>query len=371
MQSIKYVPASNGAANVSLMTVQGVRAALASDITVNTVSGAPAYFYATMGTPHTFTDPVTSETITVISDATAVDFAGHLNSGKVTIDAIAPGYTDTGSKVGDIVIIRPVTEWANNVFNILNQSMNDDGTLKNSAITYNPNIFDYVVSGGAIAGLAYGSTLTASISAGTCYITSILQTIGAVATRTYTASKDTYVDALYSSTGTATIVYTEVANNAAAPALAASSIRLGKVITGASSISSATSILQVGIDSLKNLIYPRKAGTKLAADANGWTAKYTGQAIVYEQAFAWNNGIIGHQSNGLVASAVLMPVGIIDTSYIRAQCTWLGGYGGRLVASLDNGGTLSAVTSFGVQIGNLLATDITTSGYVYVQFTTV
>lgn len=272
MQSLAYVQGSNGSANPSLMTVQTLRSPGATSILVNTVAGAPTKFYGTMGAPHTFTDPVTGETITVISEATAVDFAGTVTSGHVDIVAIAPGYTDTrGSLVGDIIVVRPVTEWANNVFNVLNQSLNDDGTIKNSAITYNANIADYVASGAVLAGLGYGSTLTASLSSGICYINGNLQTIAAVATRTYTANKDTYVDALYSATGIATIVYTEVANNAASPALAANSIRLGIVVSGAN-IAAATSISQGGFantlpvissqilrgfDTLGNTIYPK------------------------------------------------------------------------------------------------------------------
>lgn len=295
MQSLAYIPGSNGAANPSLMTVQTLRSPGATSIITNTVAGAPNFFYATMGAPHTFTDPVTGETITIISEATAVDFAGHLNAGHVEIDAIAPGYADTrGSLVGDIIVIRPITEWANNLFNLLSQSLNTDGTLKNSAITYNPNIADYVASGAILAGLAYGSTLTASLSVGTCYINGNLQTIAAVATRAYTASKDTYVDALYNANGIATIVYTEVANNAASPALAANSVRLGIVVTGATNIAAATSISQGGFantvpvissqilrgfDTLGNTIYPKGGFTPKKTQINVAFSAYRAAAL--------------------------------------------------------------------------------------------
>lgn len=135
MQSIAYIPGSNGSGNASLMTVQNVRSSGASDILVNTVIGVPNQFFGSMGAPHTFTDPVTGETITLISEATAVDFAGHVDSGKLVIDAIAPGYVDTrGSLVGDVVVIRPTTEWANNIFNILNADHNDGGTHKTNTV---------------------------------------------------------------------------------------------------------------------------------------------------------------------------------------------------------------------------------------------
>lgn len=145
MNSLAYIPASDGAANASLMTVTNVRAGGATTIQVNTVANAPAKFYGSYGTPHTFTDPVTGETITVISEATAVDFAGHIDGSNVEIDEIAPGYTDNGNEVGDIVIIRPVTEWANNIFNILNEAHNDDGSLKDDTVVA-ANIVDETVT---------------------------------------------------------------------------------------------------------------------------------------------------------------------------------------------------------------------------------
>lgn len=307
MQSLLYVKGSDGTANASQMTVTTLRNALATTILVNTVTGAPAGgFFGSMGTPHTFVDPVTGETITIISDATAVDFAGHISAGTVIIDAISPGYTDAGSKVGDIVVIRPVTEWTNNIYNVLNQSFNDNGSFKaDSIVDATPfadlvdpvlraaeqQVFDYVAGGGVqLAGLGYGSTLTASMSAGTCYINGNRQPIAAVATRTYTANKDTYVDALYNAGGAATIVYTEVANNAASSALAANSVRLGIVVSGAN-IAAATSINQgsplaalpiassipyITTDSLGNLICPRDAQRQTL----GYTERVAGQSAI-------------------------------------------------------------------------------------------
>lgn len=135
MKSLAYIPGSDGSGDASLMTITQVRTAPATSITVNTTAGVPAKFFGTMGTPHTFSDPVTGETITVISEATAVNFAGHIDSGKVEIDAIADGETDLGSKVGDIIVIRPTTQWANNLHDVLAESHNDDGSLKDDIVT--------------------------------------------------------------------------------------------------------------------------------------------------------------------------------------------------------------------------------------------
>lgn len=128
--------------------------------------------------------------------------------------------------------------------------------------------YDYVASGGIWSGDAYGSTRNASMTALVCYINGQRGTISAVTARSFTASKDTYIDVLNSS-GTFSLVYTEVTNNAASPALAANSLRLGIVVTGASNIASAASINQgqpdktvptttnkgkAGLDSLGNKI---------------------------------------------------------------------------------------------------------------------
>lgn len=135
MASIELIKGSDASGNANLATIQNTRSPGASTIIVDTVLGInPAGFSGTMGTPHTFTDPITSETITVISEASAVDFTGHVDGANLEIDDIAPGYTDLGSAVGDIVIIRPTTQWSDNVAEVLEVAHNDDGSLKNNSV---------------------------------------------------------------------------------------------------------------------------------------------------------------------------------------------------------------------------------------------
>lgn len=75
---------------------------------------------------------------------------------------------------------------------------------------------------------------------------------------TYTASNDCYVDV---NPATGAYTYNTVANGAAAPALTASSIRIAKVVTNGSAV---TSVLQDGsLDSLGNVIYPSKPAATL------------------------------------------------------------------------------------------------------------
>lgn len=133
---------------------------------------------------------------------------------------------------------------------------------------YNNFLFDHVVSGCVWSGDSYGSTRAASMTAGVVCINGVFISVAAVSARTFTASRDVYVD--IDSTGT--LVYTDNTTNAASPALAANSIRIAIIVVGASSIANAaavnqgeeTKVLPIAssipyqvTDSLGNLICPR------------------------------------------------------------------------------------------------------------------
>lgn len=138
--------------------------------------------------------------------------------------------------------------------------------------------FDFVASGCVWTGDSLGSTRAASMTSGVVYINGRRHTVAVVTSRTFTASKDTYIDLLYSVVDNiATPVYTEVTNNAASPALASNSIRIGIIVTGATTIADAgsvnqgqeTKILPIAssvaysvTDSLGNLICPRDPNRK-------------------------------------------------------------------------------------------------------------
>lgn len=104
-----------------------------------------------------------------------------------------------------------------------------------------------------LSGLVWSqaSGLNGAMTAGTAYVTDSnakMQRLALVliSSRAFTASKDTYVD--LGSDGV--LDYNEVANAAAAPALAANHLRLCKVVTDGTNI---TSVAQTGFDSLGNL----------------------------------------------------------------------------------------------------------------------
>lgn len=213
--------------------------------------------------------------------------------------------TDTGNQVGDVVVNMPTHEWARRIASHILTQHNQDGT--HAAVTAtsltasgtvqgatlistgdiqrrsvstetmdSEHFFDYVASGLVWSGDAYASTLNASMTAGVVYINGQRLAISAVTARAFTASKDTYIDIL-NTAGVGSIVYTEVANNAASPALAANSIRIGIIVSGANiaSVASvnqgqenkvlpiASSIPYAVTDSLGNLICPRDPNRKI------------------------------------------------------------------------------------------------------------
>lgn len=146
---------------------------------------------------------------------------------------------------------------------------------------------DFVVSG-LIASQTSG--LIGAISTGFAYVGGRL-VFKPIVSKTFTASKDTYIDLIKTGKPTATNDYTfsEVSNGAAAPTLAAGSIRLAIVVTNGSAI---TSVTQSGGDSIGNLIYNTKP-IVAAPGMQGWDG--------------WQN--VGEQWAYASASTITVPSG--------------------------------------------------------------
>ena len=138
------------------------------------------------------------------------------------------GSTDSGSTVSNLK--------ADTVFEI---NMADDANprIRDSEIfnitTDSITAQNAFVEDGLIP--ATSANLTSDISAGTCFVNGYRVDKSATS-KTYNASKDTWVDV--SQAGV--FSYTEVANGAAEPAVAANSARLAKVVTDADNITSVT-----------------------------------------------------------------------------------------------------------------------------------
>ena len=105
-----YLPASDGTGDASLMHVTATRLIGGTTLTVDTVAGVPAKFIGTTGNLLStgFIDP-----------ATKIDFKGHIDTGHIVIDGFEPGSADAGNTIGQVVVVKPNTGWANRVANFI------------------------------------------------------------------------------------------------------------------------------------------------------------------------------------------------------------------------------------------------------------
>ena len=275
---LQHLRASDGTGEAVLAHIQSVRNPGSTVLDLDNVDNWNSKAVVVTGTPaaNGFISPVGMKVM-----------YGHLNAGDFIIDGYAPGYADNGNTTAEVAIVKMTTNWADTLVDLLKQTLADNGKIKVDGID-NENmfadgvdpvkragelLFDNIASGVVWTGDNYGVNRNASGTAGIVYINGRRLTVAAVVARTFTASKDTYIDLLDAGNGTATIVYTEVANDAASPALAANSVRAAIIVTGAGNIASSGSINQgqsyrtlpnIGAnefmqvtDSLGNLICPR------------------------------------------------------------------------------------------------------------------
>jgi hypothetical protein len=157
----------------------------------------------------------------------------------VNLPADGRGYSGTTAAAhltGTTVIMAPVKVWFDS---LVSGEISNDSTRNNLPT-------DHVVSGCVWTADAAGSTRNASMTAGVIYLNGHSYTVDAVTARNFVASKDTYIDLGASglSDGKATPTYTASTNNAASPAVGVGNMRIGIIVTGASSIATAQSINQ-------------------------------------------------------------------------------------------------------------------------------
>lgn len=124
--TLDLLAASDGNGEAVRATVTGIRSAGATVINVDALTNWPASFIATSGS--LLADGT-------LDPATALVFEGHTSGSTIVIDSIAPGYTDNGNTVSQVVIVKPATHWADTLKDDLSVSLNNDGTLKDNIIT--------------------------------------------------------------------------------------------------------------------------------------------------------------------------------------------------------------------------------------------
>lgn len=208
-----------------------------------------------------------------------------------------------------------------------NANINPNTLMKETSIPF-------VASGlvwSTISGLAAGMT------SGVLYYNGIRTPVNSVSSETFTASKDTYIDVDVN----ANVTYNAVSNNASAPALTTNSIRVAKVVTGASSISSIT---QTGVDSNNVQIYQNSpdlplswlswvptvtasAGTITTVSGTGFYQKF-GKTIVFRATLSITTNGTGSGS----VTFTLPVISEVSTSNISIGSGREGSIGGKTLA---------------------------------------
>lgn len=208
----------------------------------------------------------------------------------------------------------------------------DDSTDK---VTGSDIFSDFVVSG--LLGTDPGAVLGMTIPPGVAYIIGrrVVKLAGAAdLTRTYTASKDTYVDISH----TGAITYTEVTNGAGAPSVAANSLRLMCVVTNGSEIT--------GVTDLRILVGVQKAELNMTGEASATgftvtTALSLGNVKAGDRIFVCATASILSSTAPTYPQAAVMKSG-------TAVVVWFNGVGNPLyplvsTAALAQDGSFSGV----------------------------
>lgn len=127
MTDLELLRASNGSGEAVRAAVTAIRAPGATTLSVDSLSNWPAKFTATAGK------------LTVVNNITTLTsplvFTGHTSGANtIIIDSIAPGYSDSGNSVSDVVVLKPTTKWTDTLVDTLEVSLNADGTLKTNSV---------------------------------------------------------------------------------------------------------------------------------------------------------------------------------------------------------------------------------------------
>jgi len=224
-------------------TIFGYQNFYSTTLTGDITSGTLTIGLATVPSP-------TSGILIIEPDSTSArEVILYTSKGASTITCPSDGRGWSGSSAsahltGSTVIMASVDEYFEGLA---------DGTLSTDPIR-TAVISNHVVSGGIVA---QSAGLVGTFSNIVFYLNGQRYSGSSIANKTYTASKDTYVDVTAASGGTVSVTYSEVANGAASPSLAANYVRIAKVITSGAAI---TSVVQSGYnDSLGNIIRPNGA----------------------------------------------------------------------------------------------------------------
>lgn len=125
MADIQLIRGSNGNGAAVRPVVTAARSSGSLTIKVNSTTNLPTRFIGTWGKINQETGKLVSSTIR--------DFYGQLNGSDIDLVRMADGFTDDGNEVGDVIVIKPNTDWTHNLADALLVSHNPDGTLKDGS----------------------------------------------------------------------------------------------------------------------------------------------------------------------------------------------------------------------------------------------
>jgi len=124
--TIDLIRASNGSGEAVRSVVTNPRTIGSTTLDVDSLTNYNTEFICTSG------DLLADGTL---DPATVTVFYGTKNVSQIIIDGFAPGYSDLGNTVGQVVVCKPTTAWADNIADTLAVTLNDDGTLKTDIVT--------------------------------------------------------------------------------------------------------------------------------------------------------------------------------------------------------------------------------------------
>ena len=145
---IDFLYASDKTGEAVRAVVTGTRTIASTTLEVDSLNNWPAKFVATVGTLNVTTG--------IIDPATVTIFKGHTSGGDIIIDEFAPDYADSGNSIGQVVVIKPNTFWADTWADIMSVSHNQDGTLKDDVVTPAKRSGGYKI--GTIPGSTFSTT---------------------------------------------------------------------------------------------------------------------------------------------------------------------------------------------------------------------
>lgn len=102
----KYLRASNGSGDAIKAAITATRPVGSVMLSVDAITNFPDFFFATIGD---------LDEKGIVIPSTKTEVRGKLNGTQIEIEEFAPGSQDNGNTIGQTLVVRPNTEWANAV----------------------------------------------------------------------------------------------------------------------------------------------------------------------------------------------------------------------------------------------------------------